>query len=82
MDHYKQVLKASDQSGVVWFVSSACKLRRHCPECVGRVKRTFCFTGAIDVLQGAVFRRPVSALSGSLFLLFKNVSLGNFLCYF
>ena len=30
------------------------------PECVGRVNRTFCFTGAIDVLQGAVLRRPIS----------------------
>ena len=28
-------------------VSSACNRRRHWPECVGRVNRTFCFTGAI-----------------------------------
>ena len=30
-------------------------------ECVGLVKRTFCFTCAIDVLQGAVVRGPISA---------------------
>ena len=27
-------------------VSRACNRRRHWPECVGRVNRTFCFTGA------------------------------------
>ena len=27
----------------------------------GRAKRTFCFTGAIDVLLGAVVGRPISA---------------------
>ena len=53
-------MKASDQSDIVWFVLSACKLRRHWPERVGRVKRAFCFTGAIDVLHGAVVRRPIS----------------------
>ena len=42
--HYEKVLKASD---IVWFVSSACNLRRHWPECVGDVNRTFCFTAAI-----------------------------------
>ena len=59
----EKVLKASVQHDIVWFVSSACYLRRHWPECFGRVKRTFCFTGAIDVLQGAVtvVRRPISA---------------------
>ena len=76
----EKVLKASDQRDIVWFVSSACYLRRHWPECFGRVKRTFCFTGAIDVLQDAVVRRPISA--GSLFLLLKKISLGNFLSYF
>ena len=30
----------SDQRDIVWFVSSACYLRRHWPECFGRVKRT------------------------------------------
>ena len=39
----KKVLKASDQCDIVWFVSSACYLRRHMPECFGRVKRTFLF---------------------------------------
>ena len=57
----EKVLKANDQRDVVRFVSSAGYLRRHWPECFGRVKRTFCFTGAIDVLQGAVVRRPISA---------------------
>ena len=28
-------------------MSSACNRRRYWPECVGRVNRTFCFTGAI-----------------------------------
>ena len=71
----KKVLKASDQRDIVRFVSSACYLRSHWPECFGRVKRTFCFTGAIDVLQGAVVRRPISAQPGFLFLLLKNISL-------
>ena len=57
----EKVLKASDQRDIVWFVSSACYLRRHWPECFRRVKRTFCFTGAIDALQGVVVRRPISA---------------------
>ena len=34
LSHYEKVLKACD---IVWFVSSACNLRRHWPECVGRV---------------------------------------------
>ena len=54
VDDNEKVLKASDQRDIVWFVSSACYLRRHWPECFGRVKRTFCFTGAIDVLLGTV----------------------------
>ena len=60
---YEKVLKASDQRDIVWFVSNACYLRRLWPECVGCVKTdwTFCFTGGIDVLQGAVVRRPISA---------------------
>ena len=53
-------MKASDHRDIVWFVSSACCLRRHWPECFGRVKRTFCFTGAIDVLLGQLFERPIS----------------------
>ena len=32
----EKVLKASDQRDIVWFVSSACYLRRHWPECFGR----------------------------------------------
>ena len=50
-----------DKRDIVWFVSTACYLRRHWPECFGRVKRTIVFTGAIDVLHGAVVRRPISA---------------------
>ena len=61
MHHYEKVLNAGDQRDIVWFVSNACYLRRHWPECVGLVKRTLCFTGAIDVLQGAFVRRPISA---------------------
>ena len=53
-------LNASYQRDIVWFFSSSCYLRgRHWPECVGRVKRTFGFTGTIDVLHGAVVRRPI-----------------------
>ena len=55
---YEKVFKASD---IIWFVSSACHLRRQWPEFVGRVNRAFCFTGAICVLQGAIFRRSISA---------------------
>ena len=58
MYHYEKVLKHSD---IVWFVSSACNLRRPWPECVGRVNRTFCFTGASVDVEGAVVRRPISA---------------------
>ena len=55
-------LNASYQRDIVWFFSSSCYLRgRHWPEGVGRVKRTFGFTGAIDVLHGAVVRRPIFA---------------------
>ena len=61
MYHYEKVLKVSDHSDSVWFVSSGCNLRRHWPECVGRVERTCSFIGAIDVLQGAVVGRPISA---------------------
>ena len=52
----EKVLKVSDQRDIVWFVSSAGYLRRHWPECFGRVKRTFCFTGAIDILQASTGR--------------------------
>ena len=55
MYHYEKVLKVSVQRGII------CYLRRNWPECAGSVKRTFYFTGAIDVLQGAVIRRPISA---------------------
>ena len=53
MYHYEKVLKASN---IVWLDSSACNLRRHWPECVGHVpvNRTFYFTDAIDILQGAI----------------------------
>ena len=61
MCHNEKVLKASDQRDIVRFVSSACYLRSHWPEYFGRVKRTFCVAGAIDVLQGTVVRRPISA---------------------
>ena len=77
MYHKEKLLKASDR-----MVSSACYLRRHRPECFGRVKRTFCFTGAVDALLGAAVRRPISAKPGFLFLLLKNISLDNFLSYF
>ena len=59
--HNEKILNAVDQRDIVWFVSSACYLRRHWPECFGHVKRTFCLTGAIDVLLGAVVCRPISA---------------------
>ena len=61
MHDNEKVLKASDQRDIVQFVSSACCLRRHWPECFGHVKRSFCFTGTIDVLLGAVVRRPINA---------------------
>ena len=56
----EKLVKAND---VVWFFSSDCNLRSHWEECVGRVNRTFCFTiFAIDVLQGSIVQRPISAL--------------------
>ena len=57
MYHNEKVSNTSDQRDIVWFVSSACYVRTHWPECFRRVKRTFCFTGAIDVRQGAVVQR-------------------------
>ena len=68
MYHNEKVFKASDQRDIVWFVSSAskCYLRRHWPECFGRVKRTFqvclvssssklkMFTGSVCVRLTAV----------------------------
>ena len=79
MYHNKKVLKASDQLDILWLVSSACYLRRHRPECFGRVKRTLCLTGAIDILLGVVVRRPINLVPGVLFLwiifsvIFKSV---------
>ena len=65
-------MKAND---IVWFFSSACNLRRHWVECVGRVNRTFCFTDVIDVLQGSMVQRPISALIiRDRSFLFENVS--------
>ena len=61
MYHYEKVLQASDQSDIVWFVSRACNLRRYSQSASGVQKKTFCFIGAIDVLQGAVVRRPISS---------------------
>ena len=58
MYHYEKVLKASDKSDIVWFVSSFCNSRRDWPEYT--VKIIFCFPGAVVVLQGAVVRRPIS----------------------
>ena len=64
MYHNEKVLKASDQRDIVWFVSSACYVRRHWPECFGCVKRLLfvLLGGAIDVLLGAVVRRSRPAL--------------------
>ena len=42
-------------------MSSACNRRRHWPECVGRVNRTFCFTGAsyrAQLLKGRLVLNP------------------------
>ena len=52
LSHHERVLRAFD---IVWLVSRAFNLRRHWPECVGRV---IYIERAIDVLQGAVVRRP------------------------
>ena len=48
MHHHEKVVNDSD---IVCFVASACNLRRQWLECVGHVNRTFCFTGATDVLK-------------------------------
>ena len=58
MYHYEKVLKAT----LITYGSSQVLviLKTHWPECVERLNRTFCFTGAIDALQGAVVRRPIS----------------------
>ena len=52
MYHDEKVLKASDQRDIVWFVSSACYFRRHCPG----VLRTFCFT-SVACEQALLFGR-------------------------
>ena len=46
MHHFEKV----NGSDIAFFVVSACNLRRQRLECVGHVNRTFCFTGATDVL--------------------------------
>ena len=61
-------------------VSSACNRRRHWPERVGRVNRTFCFTGASYTAQ--LLRGRLVCLIRDSFSFFKNISLDNFLCYF
>ena len=53
--------------------------RRHWPECVGRVNRTFCFTDVsyrAQLLKGRLMLNP-----GFFFVLQKFLS-DNFLCYF
>ena len=46
--HFGKVVKGSN---IVCFVVGACNLRRKWLECVEHVNKTFCFTGAIDVLE-------------------------------
>ena len=77
MYHYEKVMKARDQSDIVWFMISACNLRRHWSESVGlsvgRVNRTFCFTGAIDVLQAQLFEGRLALNPGFFFFCSKTV---------
>ena len=77
MYHYEKVLTTSDQSDIIWFVSSACYFE----ETVARVryrhlKTTFCFTGAIDMFHRAQLFEGRLAFNPGFF------SLDNFLCYF
>ena len=77
MYHNEKVLKASDQRDIVWFVSSACYLKALARVLQTCKKITFCFTGAIDILLGAVVRRPQSALNlGFFFNLVDHVLCG------
>ena len=54
-DSINMIMAYFERKGCAYFerkisycsVSSACNRKRHYPECVGRVHRTFCFTGAI-----------------------------------
>ena len=62
MYHNEKVLKASDQRGIVWFVSSTCYSEETLARVFQACKTQELFgTGAIDVLQGVVVRRPISA---------------------
>ena len=73
MDRNEKVLKASDQRDIIWSASSACYLRRHWPECFRCVKQTFCFTGPIDVLQGAVVQKADQRLTWVSFSFVKKL---------
>ena len=54
VSRYKKVLKRH----LMVRCQVLCNRRRHWPECVGRVNRTFCFTG---VSYRAQLLRPISA---------------------
>ena len=79
MYHYEKVLKASDKSEIVWVVSSVFHLRRHWPEYTCK-KEFFAL-----LLQWMFYRVQLfegRLALGSLFLLFKNISVGDFLVIF
>ena len=78
MYHYEKVLKAS---GILRFVSSACILRRHWSEYVGRVNRTFVLLVKLMFCEAQLLEGPL-ALNPGFFFLFKNLTSDNFLCYF
>ena len=78
----EKVLKASDQRDIVWFVSSACYLRRHWPECFARVKRAFLFYWCNRCSTGRSCSKTDQRLTRVSFPFAKNVSLDNFLSYF
>ena len=79
-----KVLKASDQRDIVWFVSSACYLRRHWPECrrFGGVKKNFSFYWRNGCSTERSCSKADQRLTRVSFSFVKNVSLDNFLSYF
>ena len=65
MYHYEKVLKASDKSDIVWFVSSVCSLRRHWLEhtCKNNCLLYWCFCS--ETFVWAIFSVIVKSIRSS-----------------
>ena len=83
MYHNEKVLKASDQRGIVWFVSSTC----YSEETLARVfqackTQNFLFYRRNRCFTGRSCSKADQRLTQDSFSFVKNISLDNFLSYF